>query len=385
MSPLPVLLAVGDARILQVRHERPVLLVPALVARSMTSDELLRKFAAVRQRREKLRRERAGCHCRWRDDTAYDGPCWKTLRHFDEDHETWVFETERWCETCRRRQKIHEELRDRRTGARRRAARPAGPRLRAPRRAAGAETTAAGTRRQRGRRAVTGRSSDWRPGNTREDELNEDENKSCEECGATEVYRADPRLGDQTLCWKCWSVAIETWRGEMRAAGRCQNCGTVAHPFVLCTECRKRNAASGRTQRARQKIVKANEEARIRQKAVLESGREQGRRILTEWATGIDAPTLMRAFTAANGDYAETLARLHPPWWQIANTIRECRADTNWPRTVLMELGKHLGTTEEMGRVHKGRAKERHRKKRIAKRDGVGTVPWPEAPEGSNR
>ena len=63
MSPLPMFLALGDARVLQVRHERAVLLVPAPVERSMTSDELLRKFAAVRQRRERLGGDRATCHC----------------------------------------------------------------------------------------------------------------------------------------------------------------------------------------------------------------------------------------------------------------------------------------------------------------------------------
>ena len=81
----------------------------------MTSDELLRKFARIRRRRDQLVLQRAGQHCQRQGAAGYeegqDGPCWKTLRHFDQDFQRWTFATESWCRTCRRRQEIHDELR----------------------------------------------------------------------------------------------------------------------------------------------------------------------------------------------------------------------------------------------------------------------------------
>ena len=61
MRSLPVLLARGELRVLQVGDDRPVLLVPGNTrGRMTTSDELLRKFAKIRRERDRLRRERAG-------------------------------------------------------------------------------------------------------------------------------------------------------------------------------------------------------------------------------------------------------------------------------------------------------------------------------------
>ena len=82
--------------------------------RPMTSDELLRRFAAVRGKRDKLRSERAACTCERQGANGYetqDGPCWKTLRVFKEDIQQWIFHTARWCASCRRRHEMHEALR----------------------------------------------------------------------------------------------------------------------------------------------------------------------------------------------------------------------------------------------------------------------------------
>ena len=92
-----------------------MLLVLGKTGQTMTSDDLLRRFAKIRRRRDLLRRERAGCHCQRRDGNevypTQDGPCWKALRFFDEEYEMWKFPTETWCGTCRKRQQVHEQLR----------------------------------------------------------------------------------------------------------------------------------------------------------------------------------------------------------------------------------------------------------------------------------
>ena len=116
MPPLPMLLARRNLRVLQVGHEQPMLLVHAETRATMTIDELLRKFADIGRRRDKLRRDRTACQCqRQRPETdghsPQDGPCWKSLRSFDKDYQMWKLPTETWCSSCRKRQTIHEHLR----------------------------------------------------------------------------------------------------------------------------------------------------------------------------------------------------------------------------------------------------------------------------------
>ena len=170
----------------------------------------------------------------------------------------------------------------------------------------------------------------------------------------------DPRLDERALCWDCWVVAIKEWRAEMRAAGRCPNCGAPAEPFIFCQRCRNRSAEKGRAKHARHKAADAEQQAAVRQKKVLHAGERGGQQSLIDWRATVAGPALIAAFTAASGNYAETLARLGAPWWRIVErNYRSCRADGSWPRHVLITLGQNLGVRDEMRRVRRTVDEER--------------------------
>ena len=66
---LPVLLARYDLPVLQVGHQRQMLLVPLQERR--TDDELLRKCGDIQQRRDTLRRDRGACWGERRESDGY--------------------------------------------------------------------------------------------------------------------------------------------------------------------------------------------------------------------------------------------------------------------------------------------------------------------------
>ena len=89
-----------------------------------SSDQLLIEFAQINDEKTRLRRQRADRHCLRAETYGPDKPtqdeaCWKKFKTFDEDHEAWVFRTEKWCTACRARQEVNNQLR---VAARRRVA-----------------------------------------------------------------------------------------------------------------------------------------------------------------------------------------------------------------------------------------------------------------------
>jgi hypothetical protein len=105
-----------------------------------SSDELIREYAATRQHRDRLRRERAGLFCEraepvtaddYRDaqaeaqsdplaefefpQTTQPEACWKAARKWDDTRYRTRFYFDpppsQWCESCRRRQSVNDAYR----------------------------------------------------------------------------------------------------------------------------------------------------------------------------------------------------------------------------------------------------------------------------------
>ena len=80
-----------------------------------SSDDLLRSFFALHEKRNMLRKSRSGYNCaRAEPDTGLQNqnqnlPCWKDG---DVDEQgRWILTPSEWCDPCQKRQKVNDELR----------------------------------------------------------------------------------------------------------------------------------------------------------------------------------------------------------------------------------------------------------------------------------